>query len=197
MLRGCCASGHVRRTNAMHRRSRPSNGPPRAQLQSCRRSRGNQPIHFVGFPGARRRTRILSNVSSTVRYPGTEDPRVRQHAGGSTFLDVEMPDGQRFRIPSDWTTVAGCAPPVASTRGSLAHFSPCLNRSGHWRIGLGSQGHDREPALLALLAWEERLVRWQRSRSGPRQTTRHCSAAGQLDIFARGSEYRHFIFNSR
>lgn len=51
----------------------------------------------------------------------------------------------------------------------LTHLSPCLNGSGHWRIGLGSQGHDREPALLALLAWEERLVRWQRSRAGPRQ----------------------------
>ncbi len=27
---------------------------------------------------------------------------------------------------------------------------------------MGSQGHDREPPLLALLAREERLARWQR-----------------------------------
>lgn len=44
----------------------------------------------------------------------------------------------------------------------LTHFSPCLNGSGHWRTGLGSQNLDREPELLALLAWEERLARWQR-----------------------------------
>ncbi len=27
---------------------------------------------------------------------------------------------------------------------------------------MGSQGHDRDPPLLALLAWEERLALWQR-----------------------------------
>lgn len=43
----------------------------------------------------------------------------------------------------------------------LAHFLTFLIGSRPLKIGMGSRSDNRDSALLALLAWEERLARWQ------------------------------------
>ena len=67
----------------------------------------------------------------------------RRHADGRHFLNVEMPDGQRFRIPENWTTLSGPVSLTPGVRGSIAAFLSLLDRVEllEERYGLPRQRH--------------------------------------------------------
>ena len=67
----------------------------------------------------------------------------RRHADGRHFLNVEMADGQRFRIPENWTTLSGPVSLTPGVRGSIAAFLSLLDRVEllEERYGLPRQRH--------------------------------------------------------